>query len=99
MEKCQSGYPDISDILALKASGRRDGVGHFGRHRTLALLRAHRFYPRQQSGIIADWAVQNGSKKAVMILSDWAPGAEAGKVFQANFSPAVKDPLKEAAAK
>ena len=40
----------------------------------------------QQSGIIADWAIQNGSKKAVMILSDWAPGAEAGKVFQANFS-------------
>ena len=40
----------------------------------------------QQSGIIADWAVQNGSKKAVSILSDWAPGAEAGKVFEANFT-------------
>ncbi|HEX4042393.1 MAG TPA: ABC transporter substrate-binding protein, partial [Xanthobacteraceae bacterium] len=25
----------------------------------------------QQSGIIADWAIQNGSKKAVSILSDW----------------------------
>jgi branched-chain amino acid transport system substrate-binding protein len=40
----------------------------------------------QQSGIIADWAVKNGSKKAVSILSDWAPGAEAGKVFETNFT-------------
>ena len=39
----------------------------------------------QQSGIIADWAIKNGSKKAVAILSDWAPGAEAGKVFAAAF--------------
>jgi branched-chain amino acid transport system substrate-binding protein len=39
----------------------------------------------QQSGIIADWAIKNGSKKAVSILSDWAPGAEAGKVFEQNF--------------
>jgi branched-chain amino acid transport system substrate-binding protein len=40
----------------------------------------------QQSGIIADWAIKNGSKKAVSILSDWAPGAEAGKVFAMNFT-------------
>ena len=40
----------------------------------------------QQSGIIADWAIKNGSKKAVSVLSDWAPGAEAGKVFEANFT-------------
>jgi branched-chain amino acid transport system substrate-binding protein len=40
----------------------------------------------QQSGIIADWAIKNGSKKVVAILSDWAPGAEAGKVFEANFT-------------
>jgi branched-chain amino acid transport system substrate-binding protein len=40
----------------------------------------------QQSGIIADWAIKNGSKKAVSILSDWAPGAEAGKVFEQNFA-------------
>jgi branched-chain amino acid transport system substrate-binding protein len=39
----------------------------------------------QQSGIIADWATKNGSKKAVSILSDWAPGAEAGKVFEQHF--------------
>ncbi len=40
----------------------------------------------QQSGIITDWATKNGSKKAVMVLSDWAPGAEAGKVFAQNFT-------------
>jgi branched-chain amino acid transport system substrate-binding protein len=40
----------------------------------------------QQSGIIADWAIKNGSKKAVSILSDWAPGAEAGKVFAQHFA-------------
>jgi branched-chain amino acid transport system substrate-binding protein len=40
----------------------------------------------QQSGIIADWAIKDGAKKAVSILSDWAPGAEAGKVFEASFT-------------
>src|ERR1700685_3101928 len=40
----------------------------------------------QQSGIIADRAIKNGSRKAVSVLSDWAPGAEAGKVFEANFT-------------
>jgi branched-chain amino acid transport system substrate-binding protein len=51
----------------------------------------------QQSGIIADWAVQNGSKKAVSILSDFAPGAEAGKVFEQRFTQGggiVLDTLK-----
>src|ERR1700728_349011 len=40
----------------------------------------------QQSGIIADWAIKNGSRKAVSVLSDWAPGAGAGQVFEANFT-------------
>ena len=40
----------------------------------------------QQSGIIADWAIKNGSRKAVAVLSDWAPGAEAGKAFEQHFS-------------
>jgi len=51
----------------------------------------------QQSGIIADWAIKNGSRKAVSVLSDWAPGAEAGKVFEANFTKGggqVLDTLK-----
>jgi branched-chain amino acid transport system substrate-binding protein len=39
----------------------------------------------QQSGIIADWAIQNGSKRAVSIFSDFAPGAEADKVFEQHF--------------
>ena len=51
----------------------------------------------QQSGIIADWATQNGSKKAVAIVSDWAPGAEASKVFDQHFTKGggqVLDTLK-----
>jgi branched-chain amino acid transport system substrate-binding protein len=51
----------------------------------------------QQSGIIADWAIKNGSKKAVSVLSDWAPGAEAGKVFEQHFTKGggqVLDTLK-----
>ena len=40
----------------------------------------------QQSGIIADWAIKNGSSRAVAIVSDWAPGAEASKVFEQNFT-------------
>src|SRR6516165_10736252 len=50
----------------------------------------------QQSGIIANWALKNGSKKAVSALSDWAPGAEAGKVFEANFTKGgqILDTLK-----
>jgi branched-chain amino acid transport system substrate-binding protein len=35
----------------------------------------------QQSSIIADWAAKNGSKKVVIVQSDWAPGAEATAVF------------------
>jgi branched-chain amino acid transport system substrate-binding protein len=51
----------------------------------------------QQSGIIADWAIKNGSRKAVSVLSDWAPGAEAGKVFEQHFTKGggqVLDTLK-----
>src|ERR1700685_4508126 len=40
----------------------------------------------EQSGIIADWAIKNGSRKAVSVLSDWAPGAEAGKAFEQHFT-------------
>jgi branched-chain amino acid transport system substrate-binding protein len=40
----------------------------------------------QQAGIIADWSIRNGSKKAVMVLTDWAPGAEAGNVFEQHFT-------------
>jgi len=40
----------------------------------------------QSSGILGDWAVKNGSKKTVIIQSDWAPGAEATAVFTDRFT-------------
>ena len=42
----------------------------------------------QQSGIIAEWAAKNGSKKVVIVQSDWAPGHEATKVFSEAFTKA-----------
>jgi len=42
----------------------------------------------QQSGIIAEWAAKNGSKKVAIIQSDWAPGAEAASVFTDAFTKA-----------
>jgi branched-chain amino acid transport system substrate-binding protein len=42
----------------------------------------------QQSGIIAEWAAKNGSKKVAIIQSDWAPGAEATAVFTEAFTKA-----------
>src|SRR5271163_3196551 len=45
----------------------------------------------QQSGIIADWAIKNASKKAVCILSDWTPAPR-----RARFSNSI---LPKAAAK
>jgi branched-chain amino acid transport system substrate-binding protein len=40
----------------------------------------------QQSSIIGDWAAKNGSKKVVILQSDWAPGAEATAVFTAYYT-------------
>ena len=45
----------------------------------------------QQAGIIADWAIKTGSKKAVSVLTDWAPGAEAGKAIRAAFHARAAD--------
>jgi branched-chain amino acid transport system substrate-binding protein len=42
----------------------------------------------QQSGIIAEWAAKNGSKKVAIVQSDWAPGAEATSVFTEAFTKA-----------
>ena len=42
----------------------------------------------QQSKIIAEWAVKNGSKKTVIVQSDWAPGAEATAVFTDSYTKA-----------
>jgi branched-chain amino acid transport system substrate-binding protein len=40
----------------------------------------------QQSGVVADWAVQNGSRRAVVVHSDFAPGSEASRVFVDRFT-------------
>ena len=51
----------------------------------------------QQSGIVAEWAAKNGSKKVVIVQSDWAPGAEATAVFTDAFTRAggqVADTIK-----
>jgi branched-chain amino acid transport system substrate-binding protein len=40
----------------------------------------------QQGGIIADWALKDGAKKAVSVQTDWAPGAEAGNSFANEFT-------------
>jgi branched-chain amino acid transport system substrate-binding protein len=40
----------------------------------------------QQGGIIADWAIKSGGKKAVSVQTDWAPGAEAGSSFADHFT-------------
>src|ERR1043166_2980844 len=42
----------------------------------------------QQSGIIGEWGAKNGSKKVVIVQSDWAPGAEATQVFTESFTKA-----------
>ncbi|MCC6778421.1 MAG: ABC transporter substrate-binding protein [Hyphomicrobiales bacterium] len=42
----------------------------------------------QQSEIIGQWAAKNGSKKVVIVQSDWAPGAEATAVFTDSFTRA-----------
>jgi len=42
----------------------------------------------QQSAVIAEWVVKNGSKKTVIVQSDWAPGAEATAVFTEAYTRA-----------
>jgi branched-chain amino acid transport system substrate-binding protein len=36
----------------------------------------------QSSSVIADWAVQNGAKRIVTIVTDWAPGLESEGAFK-----------------
>jgi branched-chain amino acid transport system substrate-binding protein len=35
----------------------------------------------QSASVIADWAIQNGAKKLITIVNDWAPGLEAEGTF------------------
>src|SRR5262249_26124818 len=48
----------------------------------------------QQSGVMANWAAENGSKKVVIVVNDWAPGAEAARVFTDNFTKAGGQVIK-----
>ena len=41
-----------------------------------------------QSAIMAGWAHRNGSRRTVIVHSDWAPGAEAAEAFTATFTKA-----------
>ena len=42
----------------------------------------------QQASVLANWAAKNGSKRATIISSDWAPGHEASGVFANTFKKA-----------
>jgi len=42
----------------------------------------------QQASVLANWAAKNGSRRATIIASDWAPGHEASGVFSATFTQA-----------
>ena len=41
----------------------------------------------QSSVPMADWAAENGIKKVVTMVSDYAPGVDAEKSFKAEFTP------------
>ena len=42
----------------------------------------------QQASVLADWAINNGSRRVTVISSDWAPGDEASGVFSTSFKRA-----------
>jgi branched-chain amino acid transport system substrate-binding protein len=42
----------------------------------------------QHAVVIADWAAKNGSKKALTLVSDYAPGVDAETFFKARFTEA-----------
>ncbi len=39
-----------------------------------------------QSWVMAEWAAKNGSKRAVTLVNDWAPGIEAETAFKTRFT-------------
>jgi branched-chain amino acid transport system substrate-binding protein len=40
----------------------------------------------QQSGIMADWSIRSGSRRAVGLITDWTPGTEASKIYEQHFT-------------
>jgi branched-chain amino acid transport system substrate-binding protein len=49
----------------------------------------------QSSGIIGDWAAQNGIKKAATLTTDYAPGNEALQFFKSRFTAAGGEIVEE----
>ena len=47
-----------------------------------------------QSWIMAEWAAQNGSKRVVTLVNDWAPGIEAETAFRMRFNKAGGEIVK-----
>jgi branched-chain amino acid transport system substrate-binding protein len=43
------------------------------------------FLVGQQSWILAEWAIKNGSKRVVTLVNEWAPGIEAETAFKTRF--------------
>jgi branched-chain amino acid transport system substrate-binding protein len=44
------------------------------------------FLVGQQSWIMAEWAIKNGSKHVVTLVNEWAPGIEAETAFKTRFT-------------
>src|SRR3981081_2157364 len=44
------------------------------------------FILAQSSWIMGEWAAKNGSKRAVTLVNEWAPGTEAEKAFKQRFT-------------
>jgi len=44
------------------------------------------FLVGQQSWIVAEWAIKNGSKRVVTLVNEWAPGIEAETAFKTRFT-------------
>jgi branched-chain amino acid transport system substrate-binding protein len=40
----------------------------------------------QSSGVMGEWAANNGAKRVVTLVNDWAPGIEAETTFKASFT-------------
>ena len=50
-----------------------------------------------QSWSMAEWAAQNGSKRVVTLVNDWAPGIEAETAFTMRFKQAVDRSSRQSA--
>jgi branched-chain amino acid transport system substrate-binding protein len=46
------------------------------------------FLLSQSAWIVAEWSAKNGSRRAVTLVNDWAPGLESETVFKSRFAEA-----------